>query len=79
MVETKTNAAQKPDDAMVQMVFNWYQYMHSIHILRECTLENAKRKGYLDAHELYPDIRQYSVEEFAKGFYAQEDPGIYRQ
>ena len=58
-------------------VFKLYanEYEYSVSILGENTLENAKKLGYLDARELYPDIPVYSVEEYAKVFYAMEDPG----
>lgn len=57
------------------MNVTWAQYMYSMHILRENTLENAKRLGYLDVRELYPDIPKHSLEEFARGYYAKEEPG----
>lgn len=57
------------------MSVNWAQYMYSLHILRENTLENAKRLGFLDARELYPDIPKFSLAEFAKEYYAKEEPG----
>ena len=58
-------------------VFKLYanEYEYSVSILGENTLENAKKLGYLDARELYPDIPVYSVEVYAKVFYAMEDPG----
>ena len=51
------------------------EYMYSMHILGENTLENAKRLGYLDARELYPDIPKYTLEDYAKEFYGLEEPG----
>ena len=48
----------------------------SMHVIGENTLENAKRLGYLNAKELYPDISQLTLENFAKDFYAMEDPGV---
>ena len=56
-------------------VLIWAQYMYSMHFLQENTLENAKRLGYLDARELYPDIPAQSLEEYAKEFYSMSDPG----
>ena len=44
-------------------------------VFGENTLENAKRLGYLDARELYPDIPKHTLEEYAKEFYALEEPG----
>ena len=49
--------------------------MNSMHFLKENTLENAKRLGYLDARELYPDIPAQSLEEFAQEFYSLPEPG----
>ncbi|OJT12163.1 hypothetical protein TRAPUB_11273 [Trametes pubescens] len=46
-----------------------------MHILDENTLENAKRLGYLDVRELYPDVPRYTLEGFAKEFYTWENPG----
>ncbi|KAI9063942.1 NAD-P-binding protein [Trametes sanguinea] len=50
------------------------EYMLSMHVFRENTLENAKRLGYLDARELYPDMPKYTLEEFAKEFYDVPGP-----
>ena len=44
-------------------------------VLEENTLENAKKLGYLDIHELYPDLPRYKFEDFAKEFYTWENPG----
>ena len=52
----------------------WADYVISIHFLGENALENAKRLGYLDARELYPDQLRYTLEDFAKELYAMEDP-----
>ncbi len=51
------------------------EYMYSLHILGENTLENAKALGYLDARELYPDLPKHTLEEFAKDYYNLEEPG----
>ena len=51
------------------------EYAYSMSVLGENTLENAKKLGYLDAHELYPDIPVQSLAEYAKEFYAMEEPG----
>ncbi|KAI0706011.1 NAD-P-binding protein [Cerioporus squamosus] len=68
--------AQNPTDYMSSIPLIWGQYMKSIHFLQENTLENAKRLGYLDARELYPDIPAQSLEEFAKEFYSLPEPGV---
>jgi hypothetical protein len=47
------------------------EYTYSMHVRGDNTVANAKAAGALDAHELYPDIRQTTLEEFAKGLYAQ--------
>ena len=52
----------------------WAEYVTSIHFLGENTLENAKRLGYIDARELYPDIPVQSLEEYAKEFYSLPEP-----
>lgn len=75
IVQAKATLAKDPADVQAAMSVNWAQYMYSLHILRENTLENAKRLGFLDARELYPDIPKFSLEEFAKEYYAKEEPG----
>lgn len=55
----------------------WDEYAYSMDVLHENTLESAKKLGYLDARELYPDIVPASFEEFAKEFYAAEEPATY--
>ena len=64
-----------PHNAAAQMRNGWMQYQFSMHVLGENTLESATRLGYLDAHELYPDMPQRASEDFAKEFYAMENPG----
>ena len=49
-------------------------YMHSMLGLEENTLENAKRLGYLDVHELYPDIPRFPLVKFAEEFYSLPNP-----
>ena len=73
----KALLAQDPvANASAHMPEAWNEYQVSMLVLEENTLENAKRLGYLDVRELYPDIAPLSFEEFAKHFYALEDPGI---
>ena len=50
-------------------------YLYSMLVLEENTLENAKRLGYLDVHELYPDIPPYPFAKFAEEFYYLPNPG----
>ena len=65
-----------PNDTSAIRRRGWMQYQFSMHVIGENTLENAKRLGYLNAKELYPDISQLTLENFAKDFYAMEDPGV---
>ena len=53
----------------------WAGQMRSVCVLRENTLENARRLGYLDARQLYPDIRACMLEELAGRFYRLKEPG----
>ncbi|KAI0705274.1 NAD(P)-binding protein [Cerioporus squamosus] len=63
-----------PSDYSAYVMRSWNEYLYSMHILGENTLENAKRLGYLDARELYPDIATTTLEECAKKYYAMEEP-----
>ncbi|KAI0764295.1 NAD-P-binding protein [Trametes elegans] len=73
--EAKAELAKDPNSFAAHAKESMNEYMYSIHILGENTLENAKRLGYLDARELYPDIPKHPLEEFAKEFYGLEEPG----
>ncbi|KAI0705996.1 NAD-P-binding protein [Cerioporus squamosus] len=75
IAEGEAAHAKDPSDSWALRKVIWGQYMTSMHFLQENTLENAKRLGYLDAHELYPDVRAQSLEEFAKEFYGLPEPG----
>ena len=69
-----------PEDVQAYIQQSWTQYLISMHFLGENTLENAKRLGYLDGQELYPDAPKQTFEEFAQELYAREDPGsLYRR
>ena len=70
----KEYAADPKDFNAMYKVFK-NEYTYSMSVLGENTLENAKKLGYLDAHELYPDIPVQSLAEYAKEFYAMEEPG----
>ena len=70
----KEKVQQDPSDEMSIVMQAWTEYLYSMHILGENTLENAKRLGYLDAKELYPDIPTTTLEECAKAFYALPEP-----
>ncbi|KAI0644854.1 NAD-P-binding protein [Trametes meyenii] len=75
IAEGKAAIAQRPTEFAGYMLEAWNEYMLGMHVLGENTLENAKRLGFLDAHELYPDVPQQSLAEFAKEYYALEEPG----
>ncbi|TFK79100.1 NAD-P-binding protein [Polyporus arcularius HHB13444] len=75
IAEGEAAYAKDPADYMALRKFIWGQYMKSMHFLQENTLENAKRLGYLDARELYPDIPAQSLEDYAKEFYSLPEPG----
>ncbi|KAI0692308.1 NAD-P-binding protein [Cerioporus squamosus] len=70
----KAKLERNPSDYSAYVMQSWNEYTYSMHVLGENTLENAKRLGYLDARELYPDIPTTTLEEFAKEFYAMEEP-----
>ena len=50
------------------------EYMYSLHIQQENTLANAKRLGFLNVQELYPDLKPHSFQQCAKEWYALEKP-----
>ena len=66
---------KNPTDYKSSVPLIWAQYMHSMHFLQENTLENAKKLGYLDARELYPDIPKHTLEKYAQEFYSMPEPG----
>ncbi|KAH9856818.1 NAD-P-binding protein [Lenzites betulinus] len=66
---------KNPTNPLAHATQSWNEYMISIHILGENTLAYAKSLGYLDARELYPDAPKYTFEDFAKEYYALEEPG----
>ena len=79
-LEARTQAAQAtlakdPTDKGAYVTLAYCGYIRSICVLKENTLENAKRLGYLDARQLYPDIPVRSLEEYAEEFYKLPEPG----
>ncbi|KAI0705991.1 NAD(P)-binding protein [Cerioporus squamosus] len=76
IAEGEVAYAKNPTNFWSTLKLIWDQYMYSMHFLQENTLENAKRLGYLDARELYPDVPAQSLEECAKEFYSLPEPGI---
>lgn len=72
--KAETDAAEDPVIALMKRSYS--QYVYSMQILGENSLEYAtKTLGYLDARALYPDLPKYTLEEFAKEFYSLEEPG----
>lgn len=66
---------EDPSNFALHAVVSMNAYFYSMFALQENTLENAKKLGYLDVRELYPDIAPLSFKEYAKSFYSVEDPG----
>ena len=64
-----------PDAAGLRAHLAWCGAMRSVCVLREGSLENARRLGYMDARQLYPDIRACMLEEIAGRFYRLKEPG----
>ena len=75
IVEGSAEFFKDPTDFSAAVKFMVGQYMNSMHFLKENTLENAKKLGYLDVHELYPDIPRYPFAKFAEEFYSLPNPG----
>ncbi|KAI0657639.1 NAD-P-binding protein [Cubamyces menziesii] len=76
LAEAKAALKKDPTDIAAKTTIVVNEYMLSVHILGENSLENAKRLGYLDVQELYPDMpKPATLEEYAKEFYAMDDPG----
>jgi len=62
-----TNAADS-----VMRIF--WEYMYSVYVRGDNTIENAKKEEYggaLDAKELYPELKLLSFTDCAKEFYSQ--------
>ena len=75
--ELRRKIAEDPSKATFaeHVTVSFCEYMHSMNVLEENTLENAKRLGYLDVRELYPELPQFTMKEFAKEFYSLREPG----
>ncbi|TBU52270.1 NAD(P)-binding protein [Dichomitus squalens] len=75
--ETRRKIGQDPSKATPadHVTLSFSEDMHSMYVLEENTLENAKRLGYLDVRELYPDLPRYTFKQFAKEFYRLPRPG----
>ncbi|KAI9063943.1 NAD-P-binding protein [Trametes sanguinea] len=74
LAAAKKEYEKDPSDFLAHINLASTEYMFSMHVLRENTLENAKRLGYLDARELYPDVPKHTLEDFAKYFYSLPEP-----
>lgn len=62
----------KDESEGVMKIF--WEYLYSVFVRGDNTIENAKKEEYggaLDAKELYPDIKLISFAEYAKEFYSQ--------
>ena len=64
------------DPRYANVAMRWgLEYLYSIYVRGDNTVENAKRLGALDARELYPDIKPASLEEHAKALYRSTAEG----
>jgi hypothetical protein len=61
---TKARIAADPTNQMNYMVLWRFQYLYSKYVRGDNTPEHAKYLGYLDARELYPDIKPRSFKSF---------------
>lgn len=53
---------------------SYFQYLYSLFVQGDNTVENAKKEEYgaaLDARELYPDLKASSLEAYAKEYYSE--------
>ena len=64
--------AANSSDPIAKAYVRYYEYLNSLHVLGENTLQNAKNLGYLDARELYPDFPQQSLEALTQEYYSGE-------
>ncbi len=70
----KAERAKQNSTYIGDISVSWNLYRYSAFVLRENTLENAKKLGYLDVRELYPDIMPLPLAEYGKVFYGLPDP-----
>ncbi|KAI9058256.1 NAD-P-binding protein, partial [Trametes sanguinea] len=75
LVAAKAEHEKDPGNVTAHVNLVWCEYVYSMHVLQENTLENAKRLGYLDVRELYPEVPKQTLEDFAKEFYSLPNPG----
>lgn len=67
-------ALTKTKDAAEGPLQIFWEYMYSVYVRGDNTIENAKKDEYggaLDAKELYPDLKLISFTDCAKEFYSQ--------
>lgn len=57
------------NDELSRIQWTYYEYVYSMYVCGDNTLEKAKADGALDARELYPDFKPQSLEQSAKQFY----------
>lgn len=64
--EQQLKQAFANDKSDLQIKFGFYttQYAYSKYVRKDNTPENAKYLGYLDARELYPDLKPKSFRDF---------------
>jgi len=69
MAEAEANM-KKPSPGEFEIVkMNVYQYLYSLYICGDNTVENARRQGGLDARTLYPDFTPKTLMQAAKELY----------
>lgn len=61
----KTKLAEAPEDRMSMIGVYLSQYQQSCYVRQDNQPKVAKELGYLDAHELYPDLKPVTFREFA--------------
>jgi hypothetical protein len=59
-----SDCAQNPHDPLKKMFLVVPQYIHSKYVRADNRPEYARYLGYLDARELYPDLKPVSFREF---------------
>jgi hypothetical protein len=69
--QARKSAAEDPEHPMKRSTQTLMEYCVSKYVRKDNTLENAKYLGYLDARELYPDVKPITfakqVEELLDG------------
>ena len=71
IADAEANFKKDPSQWLEVAKMTLYEYVYSIYICGDNTVENAKRQGGLDARVLYPDYVPKTIEQVARSFYAQ--------